>query len=70
LEQLSAADESLASLRSFAFASACICYERLERIDKAQAAREQLTAERMDLLRRGESQIYDLLQASLRRLIE
>ena len=70
LEQLSAADESLTSLRAFAFASACICYEQLGRIDEAQGVREQLTADRMDLLRRGESQIYDLLQASPRRLVE
>ena len=73
LEQISEANESsdsLNSLRSFAFASACICNERLGRIDKAQTARDQLTTDDMDLLHRSEIQIHDLLLASLRNLGE
>jgi hypothetical protein len=64
LEQFSPSDE----LRAFIFSTRCIANERLDRIDEAQLAREQLTADSLDLLRRSEIQIYELLQTSLRQL--
>jgi hypothetical protein len=73
LKQLSVSNESLDSLesiRAFAFASECICNERLDRIEEAKTARDQLTPERRDLLRRGEAQIHELLQVSLINLDE
>jgi serine/threonine protein kinase len=73
LEQLSVSNESLESLesiRAFAFASECICNERLGRIEDAKTARDQLTPDRRDLLRRGEAQIHELLQVSLSNLDE
>ena len=68
LRQLGEADESLDTLRAFAFASACICFERLGRIDEARTAREQLTPDRLDLLIRSEVEIHGLLLASFRSL--
>ncbi len=70
LEQPSAANESLESLQAFAFASKCICYERLGRSDEARTALDQLTPDRRELLRQGEGQINELLQTSLRSLGE
>lgn len=64
LEQFSPSDE----LRAFIFSTKCIANERLDRIAEAQQAREQLTSDSLDLLRRTEIQIYDLLQTSLRQL--
>jgi hypothetical protein len=64
LEQFSPSDE----LQAFLFSTRCIANERLDRIAEAQLAREQLTADSLDLLRRSESQIYELLQTSLRQL--
>ena len=64
LDQFSPSDE----LRAFIFSTRCIANERLDRIDEAQLAREQLTADSLDLLRRSEIQIYELLQTSLRQL--
>ena len=56
------------NLQAFALAARCIALVHLGRIDEAQATREQLTPDRLDLLRTAESQIYVLLQSSLRRL--
>jgi len=70
LEEQSAAANSTDSVRAFTFAGLCITYERTGRYPQAREAYARLSTDRKDHLKLGESQLYELLQASLRRMEE
>lgn len=57
-------------LTAFTMAGLCIAYEQLGDQHKAREAYARLTPDMKDELRRGEPQIYELLQATLRNLGE
>ena len=65
LEDASLADPSNDRLAAFVFASKAITCANLGRAREAQAALDQLTPERRDLLRAAEKQISDLLSNSI-----
>ncbi len=56
------------SLHSFALAAECICHERLGNHRAARDLYAKLTATLKDELNRSESQLYDLLESSVRHL--
>jgi len=61
-------EESQETLRAFAFAAMTICNEQLGRNEQANEAYAQLTPSMRDHLNQNESQLFELLQSSRRRL--
>jgi len=68
LDGQSASGKSTDSVRAFTYAGLCIAYERTERKPAAREAYARLSTEMKSHLKHGESQLYELLQASLREL--
>jgi serine/threonine-protein kinase len=64
----STSPDAPAALRSFAYASLCIAQERLGNKEAAREAATLLTSEVLDDLQRRDGQLFELLQATLRRL--
>jgi len=62
------ADQSLELVRAFSYAALTICYEQLGDYPQAKQAYAQLTTTMKDELNQFDSQLYELLQSSLRRL--
>ena len=66
LSQRSASDKSLETLRAFTLAGFSICYQHLGREHEAREAHAQLKPKMKDYLHQHESQLYELLQTSVR----
>ncbi len=65
LGQQSGSENSTDPVRAFTIAGLCIAYERTERDSQAREAYARLSTDMKDHLKHVESQLYELLQASL-----
>jgi len=68
LVDASKGNPALESMQAFGYAGLCICHERLRDQQESIRAREQLTTDRLDILRENDRQISEMLQTTIERL--